>query len=111
MSDTRPTSVAVDIYGKTFTFSLGPDQTAEHVQQAAQLIDDKMHEVHKAHNTQSQIQTAVLASLNLVDELFKLQADYQATESDIAQRTSKLNASLGRIFQSVELDSSTSGTS
>ena len=111
MSDTRSNSVAVDIYGKTFTFSLGPDQTAEHVQQAAQLIDDKMREMHEKHNTQSQIQTAVLAGLNLVDELFKLQAGYQATKSDIDQRTSKLNDSLGRIFQSVELDSPTSGTS
>jgi cell division protein ZapA len=111
MSDTQPTSVVVNIYGKTFTFSLGPDQTAEHVQQAAQLIDEKMREVHEAHHTQSPIQSAVLASLNMVDELFKLQANYQAAESDIAQRTSRLNASLGRAFQSTGLDSATSSTS
>jgi cell division protein ZapA (FtsZ GTPase activity inhibitor) len=111
MSDTHSTRVGVDIYGKTFTFSLDQGQTAEHVRQAAQLVDEKMRKPHEVHPAQSPYQATVLVGLNLVDELFKLQAEYQNAESDIAQRTSRLSASLGRAFQNSGPDSTTSGTS
>ena len=110
MPDTDPATVAVSIYGKTFTFALGPDQKAEHIHRVAQFMDEKMREAHEAHRTQSPLQTAVLAGLNLVDELFKLQAEYQTAESDIAQRTTRLTDSLGRVFQDSETDSAASGT-
>ena len=45
-----------------------------------------------------------LAGLNLVEELHKLRADYQDAESEIAQRTSRLAASLGRVFQGADAD-------
>jgi hypothetical protein len=37
-----------------------------------------------------------------------LQEDYASTESDITQRTSRLTASLGRLFAEVEASSSDS---
>jgi cell division protein ZapA (FtsZ GTPase activity inhibitor) len=64
-----------------------------------------MRELQQQKPHQSPLQTAILAGLNLVDELFKMQVDYQSAESDIAQRTSRLTTSLGRVFQDVEIES------
>ena len=45
------------------------------------------------------LQTAVLASLNLIDEKMKLEAEYEAAESQIEQRTSRL---INRVFETIE---------
>ena len=111
MSDTDPVRVKVSIFDRLFTFESGRDQTPEHIQQVAQFVDEKMREAHQVHHTQSPLQATVQAGLDLVDELFRLQADYQAAESEIAQRTSRLTTSIGRVFQDIGIDSSSSAES
>ena len=106
-------SVAVTIHDRKFTFALGPDQTADQVRRTAELIDERMSQAREAQSGQAPLQTldlsakvllqtAVLASLNLVDELMKLQAEYEAAESQIEQRTSRLSASINRVFEAIE---------
>ena len=95
-------SVAVTIHDRKFTFALGPDQTADQVRRAAELIDERMRQAREEQGAQAPLQTAVLASLNLVDELMKLQAEYEAAESQIEQRTSRLSASINRVFEAIE---------
>ncbi len=105
MSDTGSNQVTVTILGKPYTIAPDQDQSAEQIQEVARLADETMRQLQQQKPHQSQLQTAILAGLNLVDELFKMQVDYQSAESDIAQRTSRLTASLGRVFQDVEIDS------
>lgn len=95
-------SVVVNIYGKNYTFALGPGQTVEHIQEIAQLVDDRMRQAYEAHRLPAPLQIAILAGLNLVDELFKLQSDYRTAESELDQRASRLAASLGRLFEQTE---------
>jgi len=104
MPETDSNRVAVNIYSKTYTFALDSGKTAEQVRQIAQLVDESMNQIKQAHHPPTPVRTAVLAALNLVDELFQLQTSYQAAESDIAQRTSRLTASLGRIFEQVQVE-------
>lgn len=106
MPEANPTSVVVNIYGKNYTFALESGQTEEQLQRVARFVEDHMRQAQQAHRPQSPLQSAVLAGLGLVDELFKLQTDYRAAESDIAQRTSSLVASLGRVFEQVNAVSS-----
>ena len=106
MPEANSNSVVVNIYGKNYTFALEPGQTEEQIQRVARFVEDHMRQVQQAHHPQSPLQTAILAGLGLVDELFKLQTDYRAAESDIAQRTSRLAASLGRVFEQVNAVSS-----
>jgi len=104
MSEADSTRVVVNIYGKNYALALEPGRTAEQVRQIARLVDENMRQVYQTYRSPSPLHTAVLAALNLVDELFRLQTDYRAAESDIAQRTSRLAASLGRIFEQVQVD-------
>ncbi|MBM3280560.1 MAG: cell division protein ZapA [Candidatus Handelsmanbacteria bacterium] len=91
----------VSIYGKNYTFALTPEQRAEHIQEVALLVDEQMRRVYQETRIQSPLQLAILAGLNLVEELQQLKADYEDAESEIAQRTSRLAASLGRVFQGI----------
>jgi len=111
MPEADSASVVVNIYGKNYTLALAREQTPEHVQQVAQLVDESMRQVSQTHRSPSPLQAAILAALNLVDELFKLQTDYQAAETAITQRTSRLTASLGRAFEELKTDAADSGRS
>ena len=102
------TNTIVNIFGKNYTLGVDEDHPADHVQLVAQLIDERMQQVKGEVRADSPLQVAILASLNLVEELMSLQKDYASAESDITQRTSRLTASLGRLFAEVEASSSDS---
>ena len=92
-------TVVVNIHDKNYTIALESGQTADQVRELAHLVDAGMREAQDAHSPSSPVQAAVLAGLNLVEELFRLQSDYHAAETDIEQRASRLTASLGRLFE------------
>jgi cell division protein ZapA len=104
MAEAEPERVVVTIYGKTYTFAASEQQSADHIREVARLVDERMRQAAREHHGLSPVQAAVAAGLNLVDELLNLQADYQVTESDIAQRTSRLAASVSRVFQESRLE-------
>jgi len=101
-------NTVTNIFGKNYTLVVDQDHPADLVQQIAQLVDERMHQVKGELRAGSPLQVAILANLNLVEELLSLQEDYASTESDIAQRTSRLTAALGRLFAEVEATDSAS---
>ncbi|MEE3257618.1 MAG: cell division protein ZapA [Candidatus Latescibacterota bacterium] len=101
-------NTVANIFGKNYTLVVDQDHPADLVQQIAQLVDERMHQVKGELRAGSPLQVAILANLNLVEELLSLQEDYASTESDIAQRTSRLTAALGRLFAEVEATDSAS---
>ena len=96
----RAQSAVVNIFGKSYTLST-EGQDVEYMRQIAHMVDIHMREIEE-DGQRSPLQIAVIAGLNLVDELFKLQAEYESVESDIETRTSRLTASLGRLFEQVD---------
>ena len=101
-------NTVANIFGKNYTLVVDQDHPTDLVQQIAQLVDERMHQVKGELRAGSPLQVAILANLNLVEELLSLQEDYASTESDIAQRTSRLTAALGRLFAEVEATDSAS---
>ncbi len=93
-------SAVVNIFGKNYTLST-EGQDVEYMRQIAHMVDTHMREVEE-NGQRSPLQIAVIAGLDLVDELFKMQAEYESVESDIGTRTSRLTASLGRLFEQVD---------
>ena len=108
MTERSDDTLVVNILDKSYTFVTSEDQPAELIWEIAQLVDGQMKQVRSTFNTHSPLQVAILASLNLIDELRQLQDEYQNAASDIEERASKLASSLGRIVQEVNLPSSTS---
>ena len=64
------TSVSVDIYDQTYHLR-APDP--EYIQKLANTVDSKMRAVSANGNTVDSLRVAVLAALNIADELMRLQ--------------------------------------
>ncbi|MFC1526814.1 cell division protein ZapA [Candidatus Latescibacterota bacterium] len=102
MSESQPDRVTVEIFGKRYTLACEGEGEARQVRDAAQLVDEKMHQIADEQHPPTPLQTAILAALNLVDELRKLRSDYEAAETDIAERTSRLSSSLGQLLEQAD---------
>ena len=99
MADGTSDSVTVDIFGRTYSFAAAAEQSADHIRAVAALLDETMRRVGDETRGASPYNTAILAALRLIDELWRLQEDYDEAESAIEERASRLADSLGRIFQ------------
>lgn len=64
-----PAKVTVSIYGHEYT--LRGDADAEYVEKVAGLVDRKMHEVADSSSAMSTTKVAILAAINIADELFR----------------------------------------
>jgi cell division protein ZapA len=66
MEQTPPEYVTVQIYDQTYHLS---GENAEHIRQLAALVDARMRAVASQGRTVDSLRVAVLAALNLADEL------------------------------------------
>ena len=86
MAGTSSTTVAVDIFGATYQVR-GDDDTS-HLQQLAALVDPTMREVAGRSSSVDRAKIAILAALNLADELARLRAERDSvTETAVAKVT------------------------
>ena len=95
--DEQQRRVSVEIFGKRYVFAADDDHTPEQIERVAALVNDTMKEVAAESPGRSALQTAVLAGVNLTDALLRLRDEFDEAESHIAQRTSRLASSLGRL--------------
>jgi len=98
MNQSPANYVTVDIYDQTYHLS---GQGTEHIRKLAALVDSKMRAVAAQGRTVDSLRVAVLAALNLADEL--LQA--QAGSSDVGARVGHARAATLRgLLDEVLLD-------
>ncbi len=96
-------SVSVIIQGEQYTIRATEDPA--YVQRVAQYVDDKLEAVVKGSPSLPSSKAIVLASLNIADELFKLEAERERTEASVAARLGELSELLR-----AELEEGTGGT-
>ena len=65
-----PGRVDVEIFGKVYT--VRGDKDPEYVRKVAEYVDRKMREISEVTETVSTSRIAILASLNIADELFSM---------------------------------------
>ena len=95
------TLVQVQIFGQNYTIRGEADQ--EYILGVASYVDRKMREVTEklpvASVSNSLSKVAVLASLNIADELMKERAQRDRLERQLSDRAARLNAALDQILQ------------
>jgi cell division protein ZapA len=74
-------SVAVDIYDQVYHLR-GTDP--EYIEQLASVVDAKMRAVSALGNTVDSLRVAVLAALNIADELANLRARYESLSGSLS---------------------------
>lgn len=85
--------VEVQIYGHPYTIRSEADR--EYVQNVAGYVDRKMREVAAKVPVNSLSRVAVLAALNIADELFKERRRREAFDQALAVRAAELEKALG----------------
>jgi cell division protein ZapA len=96
-------AVVVDIYDQVYQLR-GTD--AAHIERLAGLVDAKMRAVSAHGATVDSLRVAVLAALNIADELVSLRARYETlagsveqTQTTVRSRAGSLSGMLDAIFE------------
>ena len=89
-------TIKVKIYGKEY--SIRSSRDTEYVEEVARYVDNKMSDVDKSGISSSPVQVAVLAAMNITDELFDLKESGSFAVKDIEEKakslTDKINSAL-----------------
>lgn len=85
------TTVQVEIFGEVYTVR-GSDENG-YLQELADLVDRKMREVAE-HVKGDTARIAILAALNLADELFQIQGRQEGERVEIREKVAALTEEL-----------------
>jgi len=77
----------IDIYDQSY--NVNPGQDEEHVKKLAAYVDEKMREVSDATHMADSLKVAVLAALNMADELFTLRERQEQIEGPLSKRVER----------------------
>ena len=84
----NPESVTVTIFGKEYTLKGGSE--AEYVQEVAAFVDERMNEVARSAAVVSTDRVAILAAVNIADELFREQQKRLEATATLEDRSKRL---------------------
>ena len=80
-------SISVDIYDQTYHLR---GQDTDYIRHLAEIVDGKMRSVASHGKTVDSLRVAVLAALNIADELATIEAKYDALTGNPRQNQSSL---------------------
>ena len=89
--------VQVQIFGHGYTIRGEADQG--YILDVAGYVDRKMREITEKLPVASLSKVAILASLNIADELFKERAQRDAQRQALGSRAARLNAVLDEVLE------------
>ena len=81
-------SVTVTIFGQEY--SLRGDADAEYVREVARFVDERMQDVARNSSMASTAKVAILAAVNIADELFREQKRRHDSQASLEDRSVEL---------------------
>ncbi|RME25166.1 MAG: cell division protein ZapA [Deltaproteobacteria bacterium] len=81
-------NVEVSILGQRL--KIKTDEQPEYVRELARFVNDKMEEVKKKTRSVSTHSVAMLAALNIADELFKERKHHSRLKAELKERMAKV---------------------
>lgn len=78
----------IEIYDQIYNVN-ADGQNEEHLKELAAYVDGKMREVAEATRMVDSVKVAVLAALNIADEMFTQRARQEAIEGPLRKRVEK----------------------
>ena len=80
--------VEIRVFGQTFTVKT--DSEEAHIQEVAQYVNDKIDEILKRTRTVSSLNVAILAALNIADDLLKEKERRMALLKEVGMKSRDL---------------------
>ncbi len=90
----EPESVTVSIFGKEYTLRGAAD--ADYVREVAAFVDLRMNEVARGTSVASTARVAILAAVNIADELLREQRRRLEDHASLEDRSERLSHLLDR---------------
>ncbi|MFC2173566.1 cell division protein ZapA [Acidobacteriota bacterium] len=87
----------VEIFGRLY--NLRGEGDSSYLIQLAAYVDQKMRQVAKTTGTVDTLKVAILAALNIADELHQLKTRCEKTDFLISEKTEELSGILDTILQ------------
>jgi cell division protein ZapA len=92
MASRSPNPAAVEIFGAAY--HLRSDKQAEYLQNLASVVDGKMRDAAERSGSIEVERLAILAALNLADELFQCRERHHGERGEVQERLTKLAGEL-----------------
>lgn len=92
-----PGQINVNIFGSQYT--LVSDGDDAFVRNIAQYLDDKMREIDRSHNMKSTARLAILAALNITEELFNEREYRKKLFNQVNEEARKMNQSITELIE------------
>lgn len=89
--------VKIEIYGQSY--NVHADGNEEELRELAAFVDAKMRTVAEATHTVDSVRVAVLAALNIADELHRLQSRQDAVDGPLRKRVEKCVAMVEKALE------------
>lgn len=87
----------IEIYDQSYNLSADQDET--YVKELAAFVDSKMRTVADATRTVDSVKVAVLAAVNIADELFTLRQRQEKLEGPLRKRVEKCVAMVEKVLE------------
>jgi cell division protein ZapA len=84
----KPSQVQVEIFGQTYAVQAGADPG--YIESVAAYVDHQMRDVSRASGAVDSVRIAVLAALNIADELFRARNAGREGGDRLEERTKRL---------------------
>lgn len=94
---TKTTATEVEIFGSIY--HVRGEKDPEYLQDLAELVDRKMREIAQQVSTVDTAKIAILAALNLTDELFQCRKQQEGERVQIQEKVTALAGQLGDVLQ------------
>ncbi len=87
--------VKVEIYGREYPIRASVENE-EYIRAIARYVDSKMREIKESMKIESTLSTAILAALNISDELFTLQDERDRLDAEYHEKVKSYSEALDR---------------
>jgi cell division protein ZapA len=93
----KPNQVTVEIFGQTYTVKAGAEPG--YVEDLAKYVDAQMREVSRAAGAVDTVRIAVLAALNIADEVLRLRGAARDAEAAAGKKAASLARELASALE------------
>ena len=98
MARSKDRLIQVEVYGQRYSLRAEDETDARHVEQLAAHVDRKMREIAQTTPTVDSFKVAVLAAVNIADEMYRARDEARDRDSGFAQRAEELERMLDLVL-------------
>lgn len=88
----------INIYGTEYPIKSDSETDTEYIRKVAEYVDKKMREIDQNSKSKSSLKVAILAALNITDELFQEKIDKKNLANQMQAKIQNLSDKLDQVL-------------